>query len=429
MSDVPSDKVILTRRHLLGVTGALVSTGSDSLAQPAPTVRRLGPVATRAKTHNHFFPHTRSMSRTYHFARDNLLEVQVVFANWYSQPGDEFETGAPAIVKASIEYPTGVFTPMQFSGNPVGTVPDGGMLMSDPVRTRISKDAKFFVRTLWEHRDKVVLSGRQDRPRGDAWASGGAEIADRTLGGVIEPTNNDVCHFPVAILAHTLAKSVYILGDSRAREEGDRIDDGAGDQGNIARSIGPAFGYINGAIPGETFESFLAANAQRRILAEYATHIVGELGIVDLTGGATAEILKPYVYAVADLFPGKPLFWATAEPVTTSTDKWQTLEKQTPHPCHAERLLWNNWIRSGTTALLAGHFDLADTAESARDSGLFKAPIPGGFPVMTEDGTHLSHAGNLHQKNAGAVLTRRILGALELPKVRAGTPPVKGVAQ
>ena len=364
-------------------------------------------MATRAKIANNFAVARRSMSRTYHYARDGVGELQVVFANWYGAPGKEIATGGKATVRAAVEYPEGTCTPLRFSGGPAGSIADGAMLASDFARVAIPKDAKFFVRTFWEHPTKVILAGRQDRANGDAWAQGFEGVTDQTLGGAIAGSNNSTAYFPVAILANTRARSVCIIGDSRAREEGDRIDDGAGDQGNIARSIGPAFGYVNCALAGESFKTFLAANKQRRILAGYATHIVGDLGINDLTGNVAASKLKSQLSDVVGLFPGKPVFWTTAEPVTASRDRWATVAGQTPHKSNDQRIAWNNWLR-GRPRELAGVFDLADAAESARDSGRFKAPDQGGFPVMTEDGTHLTMAGYLLEKTSGAIDVRLI---------------------
>ena len=397
---------VLSRRGVLAASGLLIPWFGAQAPAQAQT-RGASIVATRSKIANNFAVARRSMSRTYHYARDGVADLQVVFANWYGAPGKEIATGGKATVRAAIEYPEGTCTPLRFSGGPAGGIADGAMLASDVARVSIPKDAKFFVRTFFEHPSKVIFAGRQDRANGDAWAQGFDGVTDQTMGGAIVSSNDSTAYFPVAILAPTRARSVCIIGDSRAREEGDRIDDGAGDQGNIARSIGPAFGYVNCALAGESFKTFLAANKQRRILAGYATHIVSDLGINDLTGNVPAAKLRSQLSDVVGLFPGKPVFWTTAEPVTASRDRWATVAGQTPHKSNDQRIAWNTWLRSRPREL-AGVFDLADAAESARDSGRFKAPDQGAFPVMTEDGTHLTMAGYLLEKNSGAIDVRLI---------------------
>ena len=394
-----------SRRLLLGSATAMAASWVH-LPQPSAQARVATIVATRTKIPTIFRPGRRSMSRTYHYARATVGDLQVVFANWYGSPGKEKGSGAKARIKAAIEYPEGVFTPLGFSGGPVGTIADGAMLTSDSARVAIPKDAKFFVRTLFDHPDTILYAGRQDKANGDAWSSGDSNLPDATMGGVISGNDPHAAFFPAAIIANTAARSVFILGDSRAREEGDRVDDGAGDQGNIARSIGPALGYTCAALPGETFKSFLAANKQRRLLAGYATHVVSDLGINDLTGGATLSKMKSSMSDIVTLFPGKPVFWTTAEPVTKSNDRWATVAGQTPHASNSQRIAWNNYLRSKPREL-AGVFDLADAAESARDSGRFKA-LDQGYPVMTEDGTHLTMAGYLLEKQSGAIDVRLI---------------------
>lgn len=106
---------------------------------------------------------------------------------------------------------------------------------------------------------------------------------------------------------------------------------------------------------------------------------------------------------------GLSVWQTTTTPNTTGT--WSTLEGQTPAPSTPDRIGWNRWLRdgaplsdgvivpTGTVAAvrvgdpghpLAGVIELADTLESARDSGLWRVD----HGPLTTDGTHPRETGH-----------------------------------
>lgn len=112
---------------------------------------------------------------------------------------------------------------------------------------------------------------------------------------------------------------------------------------------------------------------------------------------------------VAAQFPGKPFNVLTVDAYTTSTDAWLTVENQTPFANDGARVTYNNTIRNvGTRPAWASFVhEVADTGESARDSGKWKVG-PAGTPVVryyVQDGIHRTTAGELLITSAGAIDT------------------------
>jgi lysophospholipase L1-like esterase len=83
---------------------------------------------------------------------------------------------------------------------------------------------------------------------------------------------------------------------------------------------------------------------------------------------------------------GLPVFQNTITPSTTSTDSWATTGNQTPESSNAVRVQVNDWIRT-VPSPLSGYFEIADLAETARNSGIWKA----GY---TSDGLHPNATGH-----------------------------------
>ena len=77
---------VLSRRGVLAASGLLIPWFGAQAPAQAQT-RGASIVATRSKIANNFAVARRSMSRTYHYARDGVADLQVVFANWYGAPG------------------------------------------------------------------------------------------------------------------------------------------------------------------------------------------------------------------------------------------------------------------------------------------------------------------------------------------------------
>lgn len=109
----------------------------------------LGQVATRCLPSNNNLGGAGrwQMTRSYHVAKDNIVNPVCVFPNWRIGGAVTEQTYAEGTIKASIEYPIGVFTLAKEiianSNNPV-SFPIGNLTLNFDVK--IPRDAQFWVR-------------------------------------------------------------------------------------------------------------------------------------------------------------------------------------------------------------------------------------------------------------------------------------------
>lgn len=230
-------------------------------------------------------------------------------------------------------------------------------------------------------------------------------------GGTIPPADT-ITYMPVALNALTLSDGVIALGDSRDQGNGDRPDS-TGDQGNVCRSLGPVFGYLNGGVDSESMQNFLDHPHTNRVALgnAYYNKVILQWGINDISDGDTLLEMIANQTTIAALFPGKSVFGCTTECVSSSSNFWVNQAGQTTAIFNAARVAWNNYLRAGPDYLKAV-FDLANVTEYPTDSGIWIAPTPQGSPVMTAggyehtaDGTHLSQDGYIYEKTSGAINT------------------------
>lgn len=362
---------------------------------PAATTY-LGQVATRSAMQQDFNAGiTKMMCRTHHRSRDAIANPTLIFANWYGKT--EQAPGGAATITASIEYPSGTFTQVTFSGSATGTIPNGGQLTSDPVPVSIPDDAKFYVRSFYQNAAGSTYCGRGgDTTNGDH-ITYGAGAVDATMSDPLPTLSSaNIMYPPVAILGLTKRPSVYIAGDSRGFGNTDIPNTSLGLIGEVARSVGPSRAFINGSCSGETAAEFVANRANRTALYGYCSHVVCEYGINDINGGATAAATKANLAAVKALFPSKPVWQTTLAPETNSTDSWATTINQTALATESVRTTVNGTIRTNALGF-NGVYEVADIMETARDSGIWKAPN------YTGDGIHETNTANIAIVTAGII--------------------------
>lgn len=367
----------------------------------------LGQVATRTWIPNNFFAtNKQQMSRVFHYARDNITSLQIVLPNFKIVSAGapnmgESGPGATATVTASIEYPTGTFTQVLFSGVASGTIADGGMIISDPVSVSIPNGAKFFSRVWYSCSTGVIYSGyaTNGMSTGDGFI-GGVTTADLTMGGTVTQTTNVIGVVPAAIIAMTRNKSVATIGDSRCFGLND-TGDASGDVGELARSIGPSLAYINLGVPSDRAIDFTTGShsTNRQTLMGYCSSRVCAYGINDLANSSSASAIIAALQTIAG-YKTSPMWQATIAPRTTSTDSWATTGNQTAFAQNSTRVSLNGSIRSGISGL-AGYFEIADVDESARDSGFWV--VNGSANYATTDGIHENQAQNLRIAASGAI--------------------------
>jgi hypothetical protein len=356
-------------------------------------------------------------SRSHHRARASISSLQLVLPNWYWEYlSTRLETnpGSSATVSASIEYPAGTFTQVLFGGSANGTIANGGNITSDAVSVAIPDGADFWVRVWFRTTGSIIFVGRLnstayscvDVGNGEAMEYG-VTVSDKTMSGTITattPGDTGPMYYPVGIIGTTTRPAIFIDGDSRTWGFWDQHD-ASGDFGEIARSIGPHYGYVNVGSWGEGFASANAAgNYSKRIaMLSWCSHVVSARGINALRQGGenkSAATVQGEAQTFWAKFAGKPVWHTTLIPVSASSDNWATLANQTQNAQAAQIAAFNDYVR-GRPSPLAGYFELADVIESGRNSGKWK--VTGVANAFTADGVHENQGGYLEIRNSGAI--------------------------
>ncbi len=214
-----------------------------------------------------------------------------------------------------------------------------------------------------------------------------------------------------------------MLGDSRAWGDaggGALSGDSSSSTGAYEKSLAPSIGLINLAVPGDRASLFLASHTNRLALAIYASDFIIEYGINDLTlDSRTAVQLAADISSIIALLPPGSKIVTTLEPKSASTDSWATLANQTTNAANAERVSYNANVRGGSIAGQTGYFEVADIAESSRNSGKWK--VTGGANGYTADGLHANASGISLIVDSGIIDARIFRKMPDLPR-RIATP-------
>lgn len=367
-----------------------------------------GQVATRAKIPDQYTTTSKQlMSRSRHRAAVYLTSIQVMFPNWYVNQGvaGETATGGVATIEASVEYPIGTFTRITFSAANQGSIANGGQLLSDAVTVNIPDRAFFFIRSWFSHGTGIPYCNHvTDWTRGEFFVSG-ATTTNYVMGSepntaTYVPTSDaKFLYAPCAILGQTSEPSVFIWGDSRQNGYNtvETFYDDSTDIGTIPRCLGPYFAYINASATGDRISFAIAAGGMtnRVALAQYCTHVVDAMGINDVGASATAATILANKQTAWTAF-GKPTIGTTLPPVSTSTDVFVTVLNQTTAATNAARTGLNDLIRKMPTGMKS-YWDIADSVESARNSGKWATGVRGSLTgavntiqtyALTSDGIH-----------------------------------------
>ncbi len=303
-----------------------------------------------------------------------------------------FVYGAPANIpyelKASVDI-HGVTHPLTFDGKTTVTVQRGWCVISDPIKASLSTGETIHSRTYAVHLHEKDAGTWQQVIK--LSAERGEWHGEGDLTATTEPqmlAHNDGTRGPLHILGKTSEKvnAVAFNGDSIASTVESpwtvRIADKAGVAWSHATTGGDSILY----------------QKQRRVacwplgLGGF-THFVCALGANDL--GRGEAILEKYVeHWTWAKKQGVKVYQVTVLPFTSSTDRFATLEGQTPKENEAFRVRINDWLRDGAplrngvpaigtadpSAVRIGHPDhpldgyieTADAVESSRNSGKWR---------------------------------------------------------
>lgn len=366
----------------------------------------------------------------------------------------EGSIGNTITIKAAIEDSAGLITPLFFNGSRTVTLnPDGGVADSDPVGIEWSAETVYYVRTMvtvpvttnsWPQSSLLL------RPHLGEGIVVGTTVANPTdvvdSGTITVATNQTTYAYgPLAILSSRPVANPVILAlyaDSIGTGQGDQTGSagGPGDLGCVQRALYRANAPIlDTARGGEQANSFATPQYRRHRfrLTQGATAAITELGVNDITGGATLAQMQARVLALGTAVRLRDctLRPTTITPHTTSTDQCITTANQTVTPSSAAELVrtgYNDWLRAGApidpttlaavaigtggalvagSALhpLAGYLEAADAVESSRNSGKW-------IPYMSYDCLHPSTLGH---KALAAAIDTTVFGFSAQPAVPA----------
>jgi hypothetical protein len=356
------------------------------------------------------------MTRTPHFARDNITSLQVVFANFYEVNGanPDLGPGNAQTVTAAVEYPANTCHQIKFSSSTSGSIPNISYLLSDAVSVTIPSSALFWIREYTVSAGGTPIdvdAGELDSTDGEK-AILGTSVADSTWAA------GDTCpsftsssantRKPMAIVAQTQRPTVCLLGDSRTHGYPGTASSTWPDLGDAAPSIGPTYAYLNLAINGDGGVAVTLPThwANRGAMLKYCSNGYWAYGINDFSGSGTPAQELSYLAAVIAANPKLAWFTQTVSPHTSGP--WTSLGTQAPVGNNANRVAYNDALRAGGITGVSGNFDLTAATESSLDSGLWF--VQPGSIVMTSDGLHTNGpptatSGSLFIKNSGVIYT------------------------
>lgn len=329
-------------------------------------------------------------------------------AHWFLNTSFSVSALTPQVTfRKFVEYPQNTFTPILYSGTTNTT-----MALAQPMRTSdvlaITIPAGA---TWWEH--IVNMSGasasfcsKELPTTGDLL---GVTDCKYTAGAGGTPAHQAAADasarsFGSVLITGTIAgvngaKRAFVQGDSIAWGQGDVTGSGVrGGSGYPSRKMDAlgvpyalfarmgmsAFDLVALAAGGftATFDAYIA------LINASASHVINEYGVNDLRLGRTKSQLLADYQTIYGKFPGKQIVQTTLTPRSTSGNGWTDEAGQAAQTDGnwAALASTNGDIRTGL-ANVATVMEVADTAMTARDSGIWKSSPTIGF-VPTLDGTH-----------------------------------------
>lgn len=342
------------------------------------------------------------MSRVRYIADvGGIQAAAVMYSHWYYA---EQSFGDIVTIRAAIEYPVGVFTPLVdpvLGGRDIVIAPNKvGVLHSD---LNLAEGITFWVRTLATV--NVGSQFAQAASTNDAFGEWTVDdtTTDETTSGSHTPVYAHNCIAPLQVFSRggTARKIVAGMGDSIMTHQylGRGLAESALNAAGIA--------WIDLAQIAEQANG-ITSTSKRLQLAKLCSTAISNYGVNDMINSVSAAALQSRLVTTWKALSGIGLrvIQTTITPVSTSTDSWATVANQTPHANNAARTATNDWIRGGAPIdssdvpvavgtpgakvaggaghPLYGYYEVADTVESARNSGKWKATT-GAF---TSDGTH-----------------------------------------
>lgn len=360
-----------------GANPATGVTAAQIQAFTANATPYLGITATRGRlaTNNIGAGLTWVMAQTMHWSRDTIINPSIVYGNFWVSTGTESSRGTLGTIGASICIGNATICNSGSNYTLCGAshtnpFPDDALTAVACPGITIPNNTQFFVRSLENNSGGANYSqvNAQSVPAGntyDCWANGTGAPTDQLLTGTIGtagPGGNcgvfDL--WPIGIVSQTVRPGLVLIGDSRIQCGVDYPTDVTSDCGDIARSLGPSFGYSNFGISGSLLTTILAGTHTQRDLFvnTYASHVIDEYCVNDLNGGSrTAAQCATDRASMAALYPNVVTIGTTIPIETNSTDNFVTTTNQSA--ANVQNITFNQIVRDGGIAGERGYYDLA----------------------------------------------------------------------
>jgi lysophospholipase L1-like esterase len=332
--------------------------------------------------------------RSLHVVPFTATDLQFSWANFAITNTGDAPNGASMLLRAGIKY-NGTIYRVFFGGATDQTIVPGGRATSDPLSIVIQAGTTIEVLTYIECTSwyPVSVSGFSTLTGGysasDLTAPGSATVPDAVKymfsPSAIIGTPLDISHKAVSIEGDSISVGSGSATNQRNASYADTPNTPYGG-GFIQRALANKIPYIHVGRGGETAIGAATGRYLRMTHQHRCSSTIVEYGVNDITGGVSLSQLQN---ALLDIWKaasarGSAVFQTTITPVTTSTDAWATTANQTVTANELKRTQLNDWIRT-VPAPLTGYFEIADIAETSRNSGIWKA-------AGTADGTHPTEA-------------------------------------
>lgn len=341
-----------------------------------------------------------------------VSDFRVAYSNWYLS-GSGFTLGPnPITIKAAAVVGLLAY-PLTFNGQRTPILSPGATIWSDPISLTRAAAAGLQLRQF------VSVNAGERWPQGRGMSSSfgdsGSNIAvggDFVDGGGTTYAGVGQAFGPSSVIGRMLGgasalQSWAIIGDSIAQGLNDS-GDAFGNYGYLERALGINVPWINlskqslsafGWNYNSPFMNTLASGYVSRAVVEFSSNDIYN----EARGLATTQANLITIWNEWSL-RGTRVYQTTLTPRTTSTDGWATVANQTISDAtlNNQRIALNEWLRAGSPIVngvavavgtagavltgqvghpLYGVLDAADLAETARNSGIWRAAYVG-------DGVH-----------------------------------------
>jgi len=310
--------------------------------------------------------------RSKHWITADCSNLRLLFGNSAQETGGFQDI----VVKASLEDASGNFYPVFFNGSRTTTISPKGFVYSDPVGVSFAKGSQIWSRT----NVSCAASGKWYKGHIFQLAGEGYVASDYVDTATSFSGGTGYAYAPMHICGDVLTKepNIAIIGDSISTYDGGQYNNYWAIRG-LGSNFGQDYSNVFFGKSGEDSLTFIAPQGrkQRTRLMKGCTHAIVIYAMLHLNNNnsiTNLQTIKDNIIAFANtlLKMNIKTYFTTIMPDTQVTSgSWVDGSSQIPAANNTNRIALNDWIRT-IPSPLAGYFETADAAETARNSGIWK---------------------------------------------------------